>query len=99
MKRYKVYFKHLGRMPMEVYAPNEQDARIQCEQRLRRFGIRTAIYNIERVKYTEPRLPHGRCKHINKTYVQYAKIYPNREIDFAAYLITLSIEEARNETK
>lgn len=99
MKRYKIYFKSLGRMPMEVYAPSEQDARIQCEQKLCRFGIRTAIYNIERAKYTEPRLPYGRCRRINKTYVQYAKIYPRRDITFLEYLIKKSIQEAQDEKK
>ena len=92
MERYIIYITGLGNMPAEYYAPNEKEARAQCEQRLSKFDIKGSIRYIDHVKYTEPKLPRGRCKRINREYKVYAEIFPNREITFMEYLIKKSIK-------
>lgn len=92
MQRYMIYYIGVGRTPEEFYAPNEKEARAQCKQRLRRFDMDGRIYCINHVKYVEPNLPNGRCKHINREYKTYTLLYPNREITFKEYLIQKSME-------
>ena len=90
MKRYQVFFEGIGHAIEICYAPNEQEARLQSEQRAKKYECR--VLNIVSVKYLEPRLPSGRCKHINREYDMYKKVFPNRDITFREYLFSNSIK-------